>query len=122
LPENSIRINNFFTKTTKETKMTAYEIPREFDVSEYPFELRNQVGHYLNTHMGQYTIPQIAKALGAEEAKVAWVLTNLCELTSPEVIVDSLKGKEYWEHAIKLKGKSPRSFNEKTVFLGRVMR
>jgi hypothetical protein len=53
---------------------------------------------------------------------VAWVLTNLCELTSPEVIVDSIKGYEYWEHAFKLKSKSPRSFNDKTVFLGRTMK
>jgi hypothetical protein len=69
--------------------------------------------------VGKFTIPQIAKALNAEENRVAWVLTNLCELTTPEVIVDSIKGKEYWEHAFKLKNKSPRSFNETTVFMGR---
>jgi hypothetical protein len=101
--------------------MTAYEFPKNFDIKDYPFELRNEVGRFLNTHMGRHTIPEIAKALEADENKVAWVLTNLCELTSPEVIVDSIKGKEYWEHAFKLKGKSPKSFNDKTVFLGRTM-
>ena len=101
--------------------MAAYEFPQNFDIKDYPFELRNQVGRFLNTHMGRYTIPEIAKALEADENKVAWVLTNLCELTSPEVIVDSIKGKEYWEHAFKLKGKSPKSFNDKTVFSGRTM-
>jgi hypothetical protein len=101
--------------------MTAYEFPKNFDIKDYPFELRNEVGRFLNTHMGRFTIPQIAKALEADENKVAWVLTNLCELTSPEVIVDSIKGKEYWEHAFKLKSKSPKSFNDKTVFLGRTM-
>jgi hypothetical protein len=102
--------------------MAAYEIPREFKLEEYPFDLRNEVGRYLNTHVGKFTIPQIAKALGADESKVAWVLTNLCELTSPEVIADSIKGHEYWEHAFKLKSKSPRAFNEKTLFLGRTMK
>ena len=102
--------------------MSTYEIPKEFKLEEYPFDLRNEVGRYLNTHMGKFTIPQIAKALRADENKVAWVLTNLCELTSPEVIVDSIKGHDYWEHAFKLKSKSPRSFNEKTLFLGRTMK
>jgi hypothetical protein len=90
--------------------MTTYDIPREFGIEDYPFELRNQVGRYLNTHVGKFTIPQIAKALEAEEKQVAWVLTNLCELTSPEVVVDSVKGKQYWEHAFKLKSKSPPLF------------
>ena len=102
--------------------MTTYSVPREFKPEDYPFELRNQVGHYLNTHQDKYTIPQIAKALGAQEDQVAWVLTNLCELTTPEVIMDSIKGQEYWDHALKLKAKSPRSFNDKTVFFGRIMR
>jgi hypothetical protein len=99
--------------------MTTYEIPKTFDLKDYPFELRNQVGRYLNTHLGKYTIPQIAKAVGAEEQKVAWVLTNLCELTSPEVVVDTIKGKQYWENAFKLKSKSPKSFTDTTVFRGR---
>ncbi len=99
--------------------MTAYHIPQEFKIEDYPFELRNTVGHYLNTHVGKFTIPQIAKALNADENKVAWVLTNLCELTTPEVIIDSIKGKEYWEHTAKLKAKSPKVFNETTVFMGR---
>ena len=102
--------------------MTAYNIPKEFKIEEYPFELRNEVGRYLNTHAGKYTIPLIAKALKADENKVAWVLTNLCELTTPEVVVDSIKGQEYWEHTFKLKGKSPKSFDEKTVFIGRTMK
>ncbi len=102
--------------------MTTYNVPREFRPEEYPFEIRNQVARYLNTHTGKFTIPQIAKALCVEEDKVAWVLTNLCELTTPEVIVDSIKGKEYWDHSFKLKSKSPKSFNEQTVFFGRVMR
>jgi hypothetical protein len=102
--------------------MTTYQIPQEFKLEEYPFDLRNEVGRYLNTHVGKFTIPQIAKAIGADENKVAWVLTNLCELTSPEVIVDSIKGHEYWEHAFKLKSKSPKSFNETTLFLGRTMK
>jgi hypothetical protein len=102
--------------------MTTYDIPREFKPEDYPFELRNQVSRYLNTHRDKYTIPQIAKALGADENKVAWVLTNLCELTTPEVIMDSIKGKEYWDHALKLKGKSPKSFNDQTVFFGRILR
>jgi hypothetical protein len=101
--------------------MATYEVPKNFDIKEYPFELRNEVGRFLTTHMARYTIPEIAKALQADENKVAWVLTNLCELTSPEVVVDSIKGKEYWEHAFKLKGKSPRAFNDKTVFMGRTM-
>jgi hypothetical protein len=98
-----------------------YEFPKNFDIKDYPFELRNEVARFLNTHMGRYTIPDIAKALAADENKVAWVLTNLCELTSPEVVVDSIKGKEYWEHAFKLKEKAPKTFNEKTVFMGRTM-
>jgi len=102
--------------------MASYEVPKNFDLKDYPFELRNQVGRYLNTHVGRYTIPQIAKALGAEEIKVAWVLTNLCELTTPEVIVDSIKGQQYWENAFKLKSKSPKSFTPETVFLGRTMK
>ncbi len=102
--------------------MATYQVPKEFKLEDYPFDLRNEVGKYLNTHIGKHTIPEIAKALGAEEIKVAWVLTNLCELTSPEVIVDTIKGKEYWEHAFKLKSKSPKSFDEKTIFFGRAMR
>lgn len=102
--------------------MTTYNVPKEFQIEDYPFELRNEVGRYLNTHTGKYTIPQIAMALKADENKVAWVLTNLCELTTPEVILDSIKGREYWEHCFKLKGKSPRSFNDKTLFLGRTMK
>jgi hypothetical protein len=102
--------------------MTHYAIPGEFKIEDYPFELRNEVGRYLNTHVGKYTIPQIAKAIKADENKVAWVISNLCELTTPEVIVDSIKGKEYWEHAFKLKAKSPKSFDDKTVFYGRTMK
>jgi hypothetical protein len=101
--------------------MTTYDIPKEFGIEDYPFDLRNQVGRYLNTHTGKFTIPQIAKALKADEKKVAWVLTNLCELTSPEAVVDSVKGRQYWEHAFKLKSKAPRSFDENTLFLGRSM-
>jgi hypothetical protein len=99
--------------------MTTYHFPQQFSIEEYPFELRNQVGRYLNTHMGKFTIPEIAKTLKADENHVAWVLTNLCELTTPEVIVDSIKGNEYWDHCAKLKAKSPRAFNDKTTFFGR---
>jgi beta-xylosidase len=102
--------------------MATYDIPREFALEDYPFELRNEVGRYLNTHFGKHTIPQISKALQADENKVAWVLTNLCELTSPEVIVDSVKGQQYWENAYRLKSKSPKSFSDQTQFLGRTMR
>ena len=102
--------------------MPSYKIPKEFDVKEYPFELRNEVARFLNTHRGKYTIPDIAKALKAEELKVAWVLSNLCELTTPEVICDTIKGQGYWDNAFKMKNKSPKSFDEKTLFLGRVMR
>jgi hypothetical protein len=99
--------------------MSNYDIPQQFGIEDYPFELRNQVGRFLNTHMGKFTIPDIAKALQADENQVAWVLTNLCELTSPEVLVDTIKGRGYWEHCFKLKAKSPKSFNDKTVFIGR---
>jgi hypothetical protein len=101
--------------------MTTYNIPQEFKPEDYPFELRNQVSRYLNTRQEKFTIPQIAKALGAPEDKVAWVLTHLCQLTSPEAIVDSVKGKDYWQHALKLKSNAPKSFNEKTVFFGRIL-
>jgi hypothetical protein len=99
--------------------MTIYAIPREFKLTDYPFELRNQVGHYLNIHMGKFTIPQIAKEVCAEESKVAWVLSNLCELTSPEAVVRNAEGEKYWEKVQKLKKASPRIFSEKTVFSGR---
>jgi hypothetical protein len=101
--------------------MTTYKIPAEFELTDYPFALRNEVAHYLNTHLGRYTIPQIAGALKADESQVAWVLTNLCELTTPEVIVDSIKGKTYWESVFKLKAKSPKAFNDTTIFMGRTM-
>jgi hypothetical protein len=100
-------------------EMTIYETPKEFKLAEYPFELRNQVGHWLNTHMGKFTIPEIAKDLKVEEAKVAWVLTNLCELTTPEVIVRNTDGEKYWEKSLKLKKASPKGFSEKTIFSGR---
>lgn len=99
--------------------MTTYSFPEQFGIQDYPFELRNQVGRYLNTHIGKFTIPDLAKALQADENQVAWVLTHLCELTTPEVLVDSIKGHEYWEHCLKMKSKSPKTFNDKTVFLGR---
>jgi hypothetical protein len=99
--------------------MTTYEIPREFQLTDYPFELRNQVGHYLNTHMGKFTIPQIARELGADESKVAWVLTNLCELTTPEVVIRNIDGEKYWEKVLKLKKASPKTFSDKTIFSGR---
>jgi hypothetical protein len=99
--------------------MTTYSIPVEFQLKDYPFELRNQVGHYLNTHMGKFTIPQIAKELGVEESKVAWVLSNLCELTTPEVVVRNIDGEKYWEKTLKLKKASPRNFSDKTIFSGR---
>jgi hypothetical protein len=102
--------------------LAVYKIPKEFDVKEYPFEIRNEVARFLNTHAGKYTIPDIAKALNFEELKVAWVLTNLCELTTPEVIMDSVKGRGYWENTFKMKAKSPKSFDENTLFFGRVMR
>jgi hypothetical protein len=102
--------------------MPSYKIPKEFDVKEYPFELRNEVAHFLNTHQGKYTIPDIARKLKAEELKVAWVLSNLCELTTPEVIVDTIKGIDYWENSLKMKNKSPKSFDQETLFFGRVMR
>jgi hypothetical protein len=102
--------------------MPPYKIPQEFDVKEYPFELRNEVARFLNTHRGKYNIPDIAKALNVDEVKVAWVLSNLCELTTPEVIADTIKGQDYWTNALKMKAKSPKSFDEKTLFLGRVMR
>jgi hypothetical protein len=102
--------------------MPTYKISQEFDVKEYPFDLRNEVAHFLNTHMGKFTIPDIAKVLKADELKVAWVLSNLCELTTPEVIADTVKGQEYWQNTLKMKNKSPKSFDEKTLFLGRVMR
>ena len=102
--------------------MAIYIIPREFKIEEYPFELRNAVGRFLNTNVGKYTIPQIAQKMQADENKVAWVLSNLCELTTPEVIVDTLKGKDYWENAFKLKNKAPHGFDETTVFFGRTMK
>jgi hypothetical protein len=102
--------------------MPTYKIPKEFDVKEYPFDLRNEVARYLNTHMGKHTIPDIARVLMVDELKVAWVLSNLCELTTPEVIVDTIKGQEYWQNSLKMKNKSPKSFDNKTLFLGRVMR
>jgi hypothetical protein len=102
--------------------MSIYKIPQEFDVKEYPFDLRNEVARFLNTHAGKYSIPDIAKTLNSDEVKVAWVLSNLCELTTPEVIMDSIKGKAYWENSLKMKKKSPKSFDENTLFVGRVMR
>jgi hypothetical protein len=101
--------------------MTTYNVPSQFELTDYPFQLRNEVAKYLNTRFGHFTIPQIAKALNADENKVAWVLTNLCELTTPEVIVDSIKGKAYWDSAFKLKAKSPKAFNDATIFMGRSM-
>jgi hypothetical protein len=102
--------------------MPVYKIPQEFDVKDYPFELRNNVAHFLNTHMGKYSIPDIAKNLKADEINVAWVLSNLCELTTPEVIADTVKGQQYWENVSKIKKKAPRVFDEMTLFIGRVMR
>lgn len=99
--------------------MTTYEIPGEFQLTDYPFELRNQVGHYLNTHIGKFTIPQIARELGVDENKVAWVLTNLCELTTPEVVIRNIDGEKYWEKVLKLKKASPKTFSDKTIFSGR---
>jgi hypothetical protein len=99
--------------------MAVYKVPTQFKLEDYPFDLRNAVGKWLNTHLGKFTIPQIAKALSADENKVAWVLTNLCELTSPEVIVDNVDGEKYWLKVIKLKGQSPKTFTEKTLFCGR---
>jgi hypothetical protein len=99
--------------------MTTYEIPAEFQLKDYPFELRNKVGHYLNTHMGKFTIPQIAKELNVEESQVAWVLSNLCELTTPEAVVRNIDGEKYWEKTLKLKKASPRTFSDKTIFSGR---
>jgi hypothetical protein len=101
------------------TGMTTYEIPKEFELTEYPFELRNKVGHFLNTHMGKFTIPQIARELCVEEGKIAWVLSNLCELTTPEVVARNEDGEKYWGKALKLKKASPRSFSDKTIFSGR---
>ena len=102
--------------------MPSYNVPTEFDVKDYPFELRNQVARFLNTHQGKYTIPQIAAELCAEEMKVAWVLTNLCELTTPEVVLDSDDGRGYYERVFRLKAKSPKGFSEKSIFLGRAWR
>lgn len=99
--------------------MTTYEIPKEFKLTDYPFELRNQVGHYLNTHVGKFTIPQIAKELSAEENSVAWVLSNLCELTTPEAVVRNVDGEKYWEKALKLKKASPKTFSDKSIISGR---
>ena len=101
--------------------MATYNIPQEFELKDYPFELRDKVARFLNTHLSKFTIPQIAKALEADENKVAWVLSNLCELTTPEVVVDSIKGKQYWENAYKLKSKSPKSFSDQTLFCGRTL-
>jgi len=102
--------------------MAAYQIPVEFDVKEYPFELRNQVSRFLNTHMGKFTIPQIAAELKADENQVAWVLSNLVELTTPDVIADTIKGNSYWDNAAKLKAKSPKSFEKDTIFFGKIMK
>ena len=108
-------------KLVKERRMTMYEIPKEFKLTEYPFELRNQVGHFLNTHIGKFTIPQIAKELCTEESKVAWVLSNLCELTTPEVIVRNADGEKYWEKTSRLKKSSPKIFSDKSFFSGRII-
>ena len=99
--------------------MAIYKIPAQFKLEDYPFNLRNEVGRWLNTHLGKFTIPQIAKALGAEEDKVAWVLSNLCELTTPEVITNNEDGEKYWLKSLKLKSQSPKIFTEKTQFCGR---
>ena len=101
--------------------MTEYQIPLEFSPRDYPFELRGQVARFLNTHLGKFTIPQIAAELRADENKVAWVLRNLCELTSPEVVMGTAEGEEYWKKSIKLKGECPKSLTETTIFYGRIM-
>jgi hypothetical protein len=99
--------------------MSTYQIPAQFKLTDYPFDLRNAVSNWLNTHLGKFTIPQIAKALGTEEEKVAWVLSNLCELTTPEAIVNNEDGEKYWQKTVKLKSQSPKIFNDKTLFCGR---
>jgi hypothetical protein len=101
--------------------MTEYNIPIEFNPRDYPFELRGRVAKFLNTHFGKFTIPQIAKELGAEEDKIAWVLSNLCELTSPEVVMGTSEGEEYWKKSIKLKSECPKSITNTTIFYGRIM-
>jgi hypothetical protein len=101
--------------------MTDYFIPVEFNPHDYPFELRGQVARFLNTHLGKITIPQIAKELKAEENKVAWVLSNLCELTSPEAVMGTPEGEEYWKKSIRLKAECPRTFTDQTAFYGRIM-
>ena len=101
--------------------MTEYVIPREFNPRDYPFELRDRVAKFLNTHVGKYRVPQIAAELKVEEGQVAWVLSNLCQLTSPEVVMGTPEGREYWQKSISLKNECPKAINDETLFYGRIM-
>ena len=101
--------------------MSEYTVPLEFNPRDYPFELRDRVTKFLNTHMGKYSVPQIAAELKAEEGQVAWVLSNLIQLTSPEVVMSTPEGREYWQKAIRLKNESPKGINDETLFCGRIM-
>jgi uncharacterized protein YpbB len=98
-----------------------YSLPQEFSPHDYPFELRGQVARFLNTHFGKYTIPQIAAELQADEDRVAWVLSNLVELTNPEVVMGNAEGEEYWRKSLKLKSECPKTLTDATVFYGRIM-
>jgi hypothetical protein len=101
--------------------VTEYIIPLEFSPRDYPFELRGQVAKFLNTHFGKYTIPQIARELEADQDKIAWVLSNLCELTSPEVVMGTPDGEDYWKKSIRLKSECPKTLTDATLFYGRIM-
>jgi hypothetical protein len=98
-----------------------YAIPQEFNPRDYPFQLRERVANFLNTHLGKFTVPQIAAELKADETQVAWVLSNLCQLTSPQVVMDTVEGRDYWQKSIKLKDECPEVIADDTPFFGRIM-
>ena len=83
--------------------------------------LGEQLRKRLNTGLSG-TIPKLAKAMKADEQKIAWALQDLCECHKPYVLMDNKEGEAYFMKFIDLRNALPKPFNDETEFYGADMR
>ncbi len=95
--------------------MKTYEWQTLMKIGGKPDDLKERIVAKLSCGF-QGTIPEIAKVLGETEERVAEALQGLCEPKSPEIIMNTDKGEEFFTRFIKLRRTIPQPFNDKIEF------
>ena len=104
--------------------MKIYKIPEIIEI-DLKSDLREKIKQHIDKHLNEnHTIPSIAKALNADEMKIAIELHSLCGcFRSPEVYINSEEFEQYKNNVRTFNIKHElKQFTDEDVFFSWLLR